>query len=1566
MAFLSIVDSTMSSSVDADPFVTLHLEGLEPLLMTADEQQGAHLVQQALKLIDVFYGGLDPHLRARMTSLYQVAAASTEALGAIVQAARAQVGAALSARVGRTLRLDDVRIHTARTQMPAVSVPLWEWLARGTPIQLAAPRLTQEANEFIAQSWLTVDGAPLTKLDGRALSVEEVIEVGRELDIGQFIAQRCDAWTADREVVGAFRREGDARFELALLHALKLGHITSEQYQQIKAAALSTPTVLDAELSSQHDQATGHFKLSIEGHALPAFAMNVAEQRYVIVNTYPEARLFVADPAGRKTALEMFGNALRENLWSSRGKRDGWAWFLLSPAAQHAVVAQLPQPLPAADRYPVEAYWAPSGGVYASRADYERRASTVRLTAAYPLRRRSVAQAWAQAHVTLLVQRVKERFIANQDSSLAHAQRIGTEWLSTALDVLLIAVPGKVRFPGRALLFKALFVKQLAVDLPLDLLEARWSEAGATLVDFFEIVLEMQVARKAGKLLKSQIDTLSGAFASGRAPTFGQNFPVEAPQQLRHLLPVSLRTLDDAMLMEILQRANVEAGTLKALYRGKAVMDMALAAAVSEARNQLWVDQTLALLDTDMYIRLPEPVEWAVVACLAWSLRMRIAVVDQNGTQLRDFEAQDHVVAQAMLVRHGRWQYAPTRSDSQQASFDSLFLHLHAQAYPNVVLVNRVRMAQELRRTIAEHLRDGQGPYHLARSLHHGSRPRASVPVDEGRLLAVRVGGALEIPSGRLHGADARTISLDCERCVPEPGSVANLAKARRQADLASLAGAHGRSGRQTLTQQAQTLYFEGVMAFLAERGLADAIAIRIKAGTRSVSVWGHPDAPQVLVLQRQGQAEAYTYLGELPGRDRVVPAADSPVPLSDLLLRLLDDTARDALAINLGDALRLNAAVLQRLPLHATRRTAEGDLLGVPAQNDAQFLSCVQSLTLPEQAAVNGLVEYQGRQWIPWGLGGIAVVREGAAWRAQSPIAGQGPLLVRQYGEWRRLQEPLMALERRIGSPVAGKFLLERLSSLYRLDPFARVYHDVVSADSVGAGGASYIALRGQPLRFYRIKPAESSSQEFEVVRPAGSGGGVWLRQDDSGLWEIARTLLGGMDNDNELELWRPWTRPDAQPLPPIFGLVGSSYERIFNVNTGRHKAANKFYPFVRPVNRKAELARLLASAPETVKVPTHSANIEAKVELFHRQWALPVDLTALPFFHMPGKVASEVKWANGALIANVVSAQIAGQPVISRVLEPMSGSGFYSNFVRACGFRGEILTNDINPLVTLTQREIVRQPDAVQRHIEAIKQDLLEFWQTRSSIVFDPQTLRVTFADRAAITAFVNSPEVRDFREDVRNYFYSTVETQYSLINGQIEISPHSAFRQDPVNGEAEARAFLAAAFYIMQNNSARNNAVVRINTLGRLNLPIGMIVRESETSVLLAGGLSNLGGLHYHSYLHKGTQGRTVFSTGDGWAMLQALEGRSNLGDLAILSGHFSNQYLDEVTFMENVREHVMPFVRNQGRLIAINAYSPFKERAFIELGLRVFVMENRTSGYLLATSDAVARDAGLLNA
>jgi hypothetical protein len=1564
MSELPAADSAISP--EADPLITLYPRGYAPTLLTADESRAADLFAKAQEVLRAFYGSLDKPQRARLDALYGTPRVGAEALGQIIDATKAQVGQHLASLSAREVNVDDVRIHTARVAHPSMSEPLWTWLSRGTPIQLASPRLTKDANDFVGNSWLTLNGERFAKQDGSPVTVDEVIGMGRQLDIGQSIASQCEAWVAQRENALMIRRESNANFEIALLDALKVGRISAVQYQRLQASAgLSLAGVFSHGLPVIGQVLhKGNFMLRVEGHDLPAFVLKAAGDDFVYVATLPEGRLFLPDPNAGFTAMQVFTQAFRQDLWSTRRNRAGWSWSLLTPSAQLAVSIRLPQPLPPSPRYPATAYWAQGAGVYASKADYERASNDVRFTAPYPLTRSSVVDRLAEVYAALLAGRVKDHFTPNQASSLEHAKRIGLEVLAFVLDTVLIAVPGNVKFPGRALLFKAMFAKQLAIDLPLSVVQSKWDEAAEVMVDLFETVLEMQAGRKAGLLVKSRIDKLNRVLLPGRAP--GADVPVSALQRLRSMLPPELRGLDDAALSAVLHQARVGKPALDAMWQGKAEMDMGLAASADKAVSRELIARTALLLETPRYTQLPETVEWPVVGWLANRLDTRISVEDAQGTSLRIFEPQTRGQAtrDVVLIRHGDWHYGMNEENSDGAMADSLFHFVQAPPASKEGSDNRGTAAIALREEVAEQFKRPASEYLLERAIHHGTRPRAAVLAGEGALLAVSVDGNESVPEGGLQGFAARAVSAQCERCVARPGSQANLAKARYQADLAALAGGPGPSGYQSLTHEAQALYLGGMLRLLNEKGLGQRVAIRIRSGGISLEAWGDEQAPQVLVLERRGNEGAYTYRGIFSDGDQVLPAADSRTPLSDIVLRVMNDNARDSLGINIGDAQALNRAVMEKVLADSGSPVAPGSLKGVDLRTDPELDACQQALTLSEMPGADGTIVQGGKAWLPWRGGALEVRQEGLSWRVQGPGTARGPLLHRGYGEWRRLQEPLDAVAGLVDGPVAGVAVVTRLKAMHARNPLARIYHD--TADNAG-GGASYIAFRGLNTTFYRIKPAEVAAQEVEVVRPAGTGGGVWLHRLPSGIWAPARTLPGGMDNNDELP-WRPWVRPGSQQVPRTLGLEGSVHEATFSLAGGTHKAANRFYPFVRPYSRRTEFDRLLSRAPQDVQRGSDSANIAAKVELFHNQWRLPVDITALRFFRMPGEITSEAKQINGALIADLVSAQQAGQPLITRVLEPMSGSGFYSNFVRAAGFRGEVRVNDISPLVALAQAEIVRQPDRVKHHVHAIKQALVELWQAdNADFAFDPQTLKIRFPNVDAAREFVNSVQVRRFRDDVRHYFYSTVETQYRLIDGSIVIAPDSSFLADPVNGEAEARAYIAAAFYIMQNNSARHRAPVEINELGRLDLPMSIVVRDgiAGSVLLLPSGLANLDGLNYLSYLHAHERGHTFFSRGDGWQMFRVVEGESNLGDLAILSGHFSDVYLDEVQFMRKVEEHVMPFVHNHGRVIITNAYSPYKERAFLALGLRVFVLENRRNGFLLVVNDAVARDAGLAN-
>lgn len=1580
MSDLSVASNAATAEVE--PGITLYPSGHEPILLTAEERNAADLVAKALAVTKTFYGTLNKAQRARLDALYGTPRVGADALMKIVQGVKAQVSAHLTACCGHEVQVDAVRIHTARPEKPAVSEPLWAWLSRGTPVQLAQPRLTRDANDFVDNSWLTLNGAVFGKQDGSQVTVDEIVSMGRELDIGESIAIRCDAWLAQEQVASTIRRESNANFEISLLNALKVGDITAAQHLQLQASgSLALPRVLSYGLPPVGQALhKGNFMLRVEGHELPVFALSTASGTYIYAGTSPEGRLFIADAAQGLTAMQVFARAFRGDLWATRRGCSGWSWLLLTPSARQTVSGRMPQPLPHRDNYPVTAYWAHGAGVYASKADYERGASSVRFTAPFPLSQTPVTGKLASAYAALLAGQVKEHFTPNQSSSLDHALRIGAEGLAFILDVILIAVPGKVKFPGRALLFKAMLAKQLAVDLPQSLVQSKWDEAAETLVDFFETVLEMQLLRKAGRLVRSRLDELNRTLLPERMhPSYEAGGvsvpPITASQAVRSMLPPVFQTLDDKVMSTLLSHAGIGEKALNAMWRGKAPMDMALAAAASEVMSRELAGQTALLLASPRYMQLPETVEWPVVAWLSHSLSIRISIEDADGRPLRVFEPERSALGgegavrrEVVLTRHDRWHYGTAQENGNGETGNSLFFYVQAPIRVEQFADKRGEHALRLKQEAAAQFTQPQQAYQLQRAIHHDTRTRASVPEGEGTLLAVAVDGSRHLPEGRLQGSDARSVSTHSERCVAQAGSPANLAKARYQADLAALAGAPGPAGPQSLSHGAQSLYLDALLRLFAERGLEGQVAVRVVDAGRTVAGWGHDQASQVLVLQRQGKEGAYVYRGELADGDTVAPARHSPMPVSDVLLRVMDDGVRERLGINIGDAQALNQAVMEKVLAGAAGGTAQGSLKGVDAHRDPEVAACRQAVTLSALPGVDGRVLEGGRLWLPWGAGALEVQQEGPSWRVQGPGAMQGPLLHRSYGEWRRLQEPLAAVGQLVDGPVQGAALVARLVAMHARDPLARIYHDGVDNTVGTGGGASYIAFRGLNITFYRIKPAAPGASEVEVVRPAGTGGGVWLHRLPSGIWQPARTLPGGMDNADEAP-WRPWSRPGAQEVPRTLGLLGSAHERTFSLAGGTHKSTNRFYPFIRPFNRRAEFDRRLASASGEVQGRADSTNIAAKVDLFHHQWQLPVDITALRYFRMPGEITSEAKQINGALIADLVMAQQAGQPLITRVLEPMSGSGFYGNFVRAAGFRGELRVNDISPLVSLTQAEIVRQPDRVKYHINSIKQALVELWQAdNTDFAFDPHTLKIQFPNGDTSRDFVNSPQVKRFRDDVRHYFYSTVETQYKLIDGNIVIAPDSSFLTDPVQGEAEARAYIAAAFYIMQNNSTRHRAPVQINEMGRLDLPMAIVVRDGNTGtvLLLANGLSNLDGLNYLSYLNTGERGQTHFSRADGWEMFRVVDGESNLGDLAILSGHFSDVYLDEVQFMKHVEDHVMPFVRNRGRVIITNAYSPYKERAFLELGLRVFVLENRASGFLLVMNDAVARDAGLANA
>lgn len=1537
--------------------VALYPRGEELVLLTADEKQAIEVLLKGLEVIEAFYGTLDLALRKRLDTLYDTPKVSTDALKDIVNATKQRVSASLTGLAGYIVDVDTLSIHTSRTDKPAVSGRLWAWLAQGTPRQLAPPQMNRDGHDFVKNSWLTLNGALFTNADGDAVTVNDVIRIGRDLDIGQAIADKCDQWGREGEVADGLAQEARANFEITLLNALKVERITLEQYQQL-LGSVGLPVTGGTGVAPVP---YGNQRLQVEAHDVPVFGLRTRKANFIFAATEPEGRLFIADPDSDRSAADVFIEAFRNNLWRTRQSLDGWSWSLLGPAAQKAVQAKLPQPLPyqPSKQRPATAFWT-AQGVYRSKAEYDRNASGVQLTAPYIIRQDSTfVSLLGQTRRAHVASKIKEHFTPNQESSLAHAFRMGSEFVAFALDVLLIAVPGKVKLPGRALLFKAMFLKQLAVDLPTSVLKSKWDEAGEVLVEFFETVLEMGTTRKAAKLTKSRLDQLSRALLPGQSGNAGLSPDAPAAQPastLRNMLPPALQGLKDGELSEMLRQAGVSIPALSTMRAGKAPMAMELAVEASQAMNRVLLDQTKQRLDTSRYSELPTCVEWPVVGLLSHHLDICITVSGPDGSSLRRFEPVSGSLLpggnqrkpEVELTRHGAWHFSEGVANQQGVIANSLFHYVQPM---DPGKGSRAEQAVRLKKTAAGLLLSPEIERAFERAIHHGARPRASVPVAERMLLAATVEGKGTVDQGALSGTATRFISAESERRVPDASSVENLDKARLQTDLMLLSGTLGLSAPPALTQSAESLYLSGLIKLFREvEGMDKSVSVRVVVANRGVAVWGDDGAAQVLVLERRGALDSHDYLGRLDARDTLAPDAQAANPLSDLMLRLMNDDARDKLGINITESQLLTGRVMDRILNVRAPAIAQGSLSGLDITPQAGLSSYVQAVTLTVSPAADGLTRQEAKIWLEWGHGALEVQAEGGAWRVLSAAGGAGPLMLRSYGEWRIVQEPVAALGQLDGAQVLALPLLAKLDEMQTREPSARIYH--VWADD-GVEGGSYIAFRGIGRTYYRVRPAEDGATELEVARPDGSGGGVWIRQGPSGVWEAAGTLVGGAPGDAHVVMWRPWGSPISRPIPIGFGIQGSPYQAQFRAQAGSHKSENPFYPFVWPQGQKHDLLLRLNKSAAVLRQKSSTANIATKVEVFSNLWRMPLDITSLPFFDMPGKISTEVQYVNGALIANLIGKRVAGQPVVRRILEPMAGSGFYSNYARAVGFTGVMQVNDSNPLVQWTQRVIVEQPDQVKHYIESIKTNLATLAYEGTGVRFDSD-LRTQFANSADAEVFMASEAASRIREDIKHYFYRLIDTHFILASGGIGVRSTLP--------EVEARAFLAAAFYLMQHNSARH-AAVRINNLGRIDLPLSAVTRDRQFVFLLYSGIANLDHLNYLSHLHTAQGESSVFTDYNGWEMFNPIEDRTNHGDLAILSGHFSDHYLTEVQFLDKVASHVVPYVNDGGRVIIINAHSIYKAEEFSALGFHVFEIMTQSTTYLLAVNTQVATDVGL---
>ena len=455
---------------------------------------------------------------------------------------------------------------------------------------------------------------------------------------------------------------------------------------------------------------------------------------------------------------------------------------------------------------------------------------------------------------------------------------------------------------------------------------------------------------------------------------------------------------------------------------------------------------------------------------------------------------------------------------------------------------------------------------------------------------------------------------------------------------------------------------------------------------------------------------------------------------------------------------------------------------------------------------------------------------------------------------------------------------------------------------------------------------------------------------------------------------VWNGRWQPDEGGAIQPFALRHSRHAKKFRLNNSSWTSQNPFYPFTGETGQRAHYKELLDNAPPSLKNPTSAANIKQKIETF-TQWGMKIDIHSLAFFKLPGQVVTEVNDINGGLIADLVNRKSNGQAAIQRIIEPMAGSGFYTNYARAVGFKGDIITNDLNPLISWTQKEITQQPDRVKHYIDFIKGDLVTLGK-QYGFEFDPVNLSIKLKSKQHSQALINTESVKNFRDAVKSYFNEVVDVVVELRNGEVVVSEPPTGRtsvsaqlqgdeiviSDPPS-TADEKAFLAAVFYIVQNNNQRNTGIVEIKKISNgnysLHFPVSMMFTDGPSVKLLSSGLANTNHINYISHLHASAERPTHFANEDGWMLLDSIRDTpyetKNQRDLIVLSGHFSDTYSTEAAFMKRIEDHVIPLSENGAKVIITNAYSPYKETAFKTLGFHTFKQSREGKGTAIAKAN-----------
>jgi len=352
--------------------------------------------------------------------------------------------------------------------------------------------------------------------------------------------------------------------------------------------------------------------------------------------------------------------------------------------------------------------------------------------------------------------------------------------------------------------------------------------------------------------------------------------------------------------------------------------------------------------------------------------------------------------------------------------------------------------------------------------------------------------------------------------------------------------------------------------------------------------------------------------------------------------------------------------------------------------------------------------------------------------------------------------------------------------------------------------------------------------------------------------------------------------------------------------------------------------------------------------------------DMMALRFFKVPISQIDEMHYSNGSLIEKTIKARgTDGEPIIKRVIEPMSGSGAYSNYIRMLGFTGDIIANDGNPLVAITQRQIVHNYKEVLGEIKIIKEEIIAIGRSRGFDFNEELFIRDSGAK--------NKKAILDFREDVRDFFQKELTGTLS----------------DDEGGELQVRDTprAAALFYIAQNSTTHSGEIIpRYAASDRIfrshddfSLPINIFNASSGSDKIYALGkgvheltsdvLEMISLMHERPAILPGPEdvdrtiipalsGKTTFSNKGRWEIINSE--RVGRGDFVILSGYYDGNAQVFDGFVRKLNEYVIPAAERGASFLINNKYNDRLNEHFGKMG---FLTEYSEGGYLLARNYTV---------